>query len=133
MKRLIFVFIVVILAISCKKNDYFIKQNHAVFCGVDILPFYFEGTISDTTNGNSLSGYTLHVKDVMQTEYNAVDTLSGSNYLIKFVRYTPFDSNYNEMYNKIQIRNLSSVVIDSFSIPVSYWMENDTAIYNYSF
>ena len=134
MKYLIVVFTVVVFAFSCKKNDYFIeKEDDHTFCGVEILPFYFQGTIKDVTAGNSLVGFTIHSKMGYNTNYQVYDTITDSTYFVKFMNQMPFDSAYNETHNKIQLRNLSGIIVDSFAIPVSLWIANDTATYDYSF
>ena len=100
---------------SCKKNDYFIpKEEEHAFCGVEILPFYFQETIKDTTNGNSLVGYQLYINTDYPNFYQSAYTIMDSTYFVKFGGFGILDSTYNETHNKIQVRDLSGIIVDSF-------------------
>ena len=134
MKKLILISAIAILAFSCKKNDYFIEkvdQNE----GDDIVfvPYFFQGTLNDTTSGNSLIGYTLNSKYFHSQNVNYIDTITDSTYFFYFIGYGTLDSTINKEKMQVYIRNTSNVLVDSFAIPVSYWIANDTATYDYSF
>ncbi len=134
MKKIIYISAILVLAFSCKKNDYFIEkvdQNE----GDDIVfvPYLFQGTLKDTTNGNSLVGYKIYTNFGYPNFYQSVYTIMDSTYFVQFGGFGILDSTYNETHNKIQVRDLSGIIVDSFAIPVSYWIANDTATYDYSF
>ena len=97
------------------------------------MPYSFEGTIKDTTNGNSLVGFTIHKNFGYPNFYQPIDTITDSTYLVTFEAQMPYDSIYNEAHNKLQIRNLNNIVVDSFAIPVSIWLHFDTVTYNRNF
>lgn len=134
MKYLIFVFVVVVLAFSCKKNDYFIqKEDSHEWCGTTFEEYYFQGKIKDTSNGNSLIGHTLSSRYSSPYSKNSTDTISDSSYYISFRGIYLTDSADNHKNNQIYIRNSANILVDSFIIPISNWILFDTATYDYSF
>ncbi|MDA9261793.1 hypothetical protein N9P38_00370 [Flavobacteriales bacterium] len=145
MKKLLYVFIVVVFAFSCKKDDYFIQKEDHGFCGTTYngghvemrKNFWFSGVITDTTTGNSTVGYMLRSRLINYNRNNYGDTLTDSTYLLYSFNYNFNDINWDSLRyvknNQIYIENTSNVVVDSFLIPYSIWIENDTINYNYSF
>ena len=96
--------------------------------------FWFSGVLKDTSFGNSLVGYTINsVYSSSSGSDNYTDTITDSTYLFRIETYGINDSTNNVLHNQIYIKNASNVIIDSFVFPVSIWVANDTATYDYSF
>ena len=135
MKKIIYISVILVLAFSCSKEDNFIqKVDSHEFCGtVSPVYFWFTGVLKDTSSGNNLIGYTINSVFSSSGSVNYTDTISDSTYFFRIETYGINDSTNNEVYNQIYIKNTSNVLIDSFVFPVSIWIANDTATYDYSF
>lgn len=145
-KKLILISAIAIFVFSCKKNDYFIeKEVDHEECGTTIdgghveyrKNFWFTGVLTDTTTGNSTAGFMLRSRLVNTNRTNYGDTITDSTYLLYSFNYNFNNINWDSLRyvknNQIYIENTSNVVVDSFLIPYSIWIENDTVTYDYSF
>ena len=82
MKYLLFVFAIVVLAFSCKKEDKTIYDNSTSYPSDRYSTYYFNGIIKDTSNNNSLINLIVGPGS-SSCVYN-MDTLTDSTYFFYY-------------------------------------------------
>ena len=95
--------------------------------------YSFNGTLKDTTNGNSLAGLVIYYK-FARADYKMGNTILDSTYSISIYEWFPHDTNdFKTAYNSVQLRDSNNAILSTFDIPHSIWIEDGIATYDYSF
>ena len=130
MKYLIFVFTIVVLAFSCKKEKESQYQSSYNPSWGETSVYYFKGIIKDTTDGNSLVNYI--VSPGSSSCISNKDTLIDSTYLIHYT-YKTGTISCGLSFLDVVLYDTNRSVINLWNFPNPGWTPNDTIELNLYF
>lgn len=110
----ILIFIITLLLFSCKKEENSHKGNRTD-------TYYFKGTVTDTTNGNSLVGYRL---SLFGCHITSRDTIIDNKYSLVHHQVVGNYKGFQCLRKvNVEIFNTEDSLIATINIPQSKWVK----------